>query len=89
MIMHHERRRFGRRTVFKPAWLSNDLFVRLHGIVVDISEGGARLRIDTPENVDGQYLAIPEDNALYQCRIVHRQKDSLGLEFTSLTFSPP
>ena len=79
----HERRRFGRRSVFKMACLMQGLDEISSCIVVDISVGGARIQIDRPEELPGEFgLAIPEDDVLYDCRIVHRQPTSVGVVFT-------
>lgn len=82
--MHREvdLRKFGRRTVFKSAWISLDSHLTHPCIVVDISEGGARLKINQPDRLLPEFmLAIPEDDVLYQCHIAHRQSDLVGVEF--------
>lgn len=82
MLRDADRRKFGRRTVCKPAWISQDLRLAQRCVVIDISEGGARLKIDQPDTLCPEFmLAIPEDDLLYKCRIAHRQKDSVGVEF--------
>ena len=79
----HERRRFGRRQVFKAAVIVLPDATRLPAIVVDISEGGARVQTEHVALVGpGFLLEIPEDDLAYDCRLAHRQAGSVGVEFT-------
>lgn len=77
-----ERRRFGRRTTFKRAEMIDLEGVTRLGIVVDMSEGGARIR--TPEAMDMPAtfdLKIPEDDFVVLCETVHRHTEFAGVRF--------
>ena len=81
----HERRQFGRRAVFKHAqYLGAVNSTPLACIVVDISAGGARIRMTSDNELgDSIYLLIPDDDFAVQCRVVHVNNGYAGLEFIS------
>lgn len=78
-----ELRRFGRRVCCKPAVAVQNLTVRLRCTIIDISEGGARLRLASVNELAAEFLlVVPEDDLVYDCRVVHRHADFAGVEFT-------
>lgn len=80
-----DRRRFGRRAVCKPATVIQNATQKLPCTVVDVSEGGARIRLLAIDSLAGEFmLVIPEDDVVYHCRLVRRLPDSVGVEFTRM-----
>lgn len=78
-----ERRKFGRRSVFKIATVVQGAGDRLFGHVIDISEGGARIQLPEVSLLLPEFfLEIPEDDFVVRCRLVHTQQNSAGVEFT-------
>jgi hypothetical protein len=85
MPRNSDRRRFGRRTVCKPATVVQNATQKLPCTVVDVSEGGARIRMVAIDSLAGEFmLVIPEDDVVYDCRLVRRLPDSAGVEFTRM-----
>ena len=78
-----DRRKFGRRTVLKQAIVMRNFEDLFACIVVDISISGARLHFKRQQVIEDEFmLAIPEEDVLYDCRIIHRQATSVGVTFT-------
>lgn len=79
-----ERRKFGRRTVLKQAVIVTETGERLKCCVVDMSEGGARLRFAGGALPEGEFaLEIPEDDFIVRCQRVHCQPDNTaGVRYT-------
>lgn len=78
-----ERRRFGRRKVFKVASVSLVDGRRVNGIVVDISEGGLRIQSSEAALIHGELvIEVAEDDVVYKGRSVHSTDNSVGVEFT-------
>lgn len=79
---HHERRKFGRRSVFKHAVVVQREGERIPGVVVDISEGGARFQTQDVSRLDKKLiLEIPSDDFVVKCEVVHVLENSVGLKF--------
>lgn len=77
-----DRRRFGRRETFKAAEILLDDGRRCAAVVLDISEGGALLKVqgDLPQE-EHFSLLIPEDDFIVYCRSAHRSGEKMGVEF--------
>ena len=76
------RRQFGRRPAFKPATIVQADGSRIPATVVDLSEGGARIKITEPNRTDDEfYLEIPADDFIVKCRIAHVQEATIGVLF--------
>lgn len=77
-----ERRQFGRRKVFKAAVIIIDGGQRISGNIVDMTVGGARMRVleSIPLTADA-LLEIPGDDIVVKCRIVHVDETSVGLQY--------
>jgi len=77
-----EKRKFGRRAVFKAAVIALDDGQRLPGAVLDMSEGGAKMKLAEPERLTGEfYLEIPEDDLIIKCRLVRIDGQLAGLQY--------
>lgn len=76
-----ERRAFGRRTVFKPAHVLMDDGTVAKCIVVDISEGGARLQTPTELTSAEFFLVFLEDDTATRSRIANRTDRYVGIQF--------
>jgi hypothetical protein len=77
-----EQRKFGRRTVFKPATIVCDDGRRIDGTLLDLSEGGAKIKVPDPDALSGEfYLEIPSDDVIIRCRFVHADDGIAGLKY--------
>lgn len=77
-----EKRKFGRRSTFKPAVIITEDGKKISGVVVDISEGGARFQSQNPEIIPKHFvLEIASDDFTVKCELVHRRQDGVGMQF--------
>lgn len=77
-----ERRRFGRRPVFKLAIVELETGVRLDVKVIDLSDGGARLKLANLDAIQNEFtLEIPEDDLVVKCRVIYRHEAWIGAQF--------
>jgi hypothetical protein len=77
-----EQRKFGRRSVFKGAVLLLDSGERLPGTVLNLSEGGAKIKMANPELLKGEfYLEIPGDDLIVKCSLIHVEGAVAGLQY--------
>jgi hypothetical protein len=75
-------RKFGRRPVFKAAVIELNNGQRLSGTVLDISDGGAKIKLPEPERLIGEfYLEIPGDDFIVKCRLVRIDDAIAGLTY--------
>ena len=78
-----ERRRFGRRKVFKVASVVLADGRRVNGIVVDISEGGLCIQSSEAAIIRGEFaVEVAADDVVYKGRAVHTTGNAVGVEFT-------
>jgi hypothetical protein len=77
-----EQRKFGRRTVFKPAVLKFDDGSSIAATVLDLSDGGAKIKVSNPESIANEFfLEIPSDDVIVRCRRARSDLDGIGAEF--------
>jgi len=77
-----ERRRFGRRAVFKRATIVTDGGVETGCVVVDISADGARLKLSDPAIIpDRLGLMIEDDDFSVHCKVIRREDEHLAVHF--------
>lgn len=77
-----DRRSFGRRNTFKSATILTSSGDKALCVVVNISAGGALLRLRSePSCLDTFELHIEEDDILVLCRVVHRTDGNVGVQF--------
>lgn len=83
--METTERRAVRRRVLKSGTIAySDRFKTLSCTVRDLSEGGARLRVDNPMFVPTHFeLLVEQDGFEADCEIVWRADKDLGVRFTS------
>jgi PilZ domain len=79
-----ERRKFGRRTVLKPALCIASDGGLTECTVVDQSDGGARVQLKSGEPSLEFTLFIPEDDFAVRCIIVHRREGQIGVKYLRL-----
>lgn len=79
--MSIDKRRFGRRTVFKPARLVIENDIAVPCIIVDESEGGARIQVALDRDPSTVLLVIPEEELWVSCAVRHRSAAHMGLEY--------
>jgi hypothetical protein len=80
-----EKRRTPRRRVLKGGIIAfNDRHSTLPCTVRDVSEGGARLRVETSVIAPDLFVLIIElDGVEMDCEVVLRRAKELGVKFTS------
>lgn len=85
--METSERRAVRRRVLKSGTIAyNDRFKTLSCTVRDLSEGGARLRVDNPMFVPSQFVLLMEQDGFEaDCEVVWRADKDVGVRFTSPT----
>jgi hypothetical protein len=77
-----EQRKFGRRPAFKAAVLTLESGERLPGTVLNLSDGGAKIKLAKPELVNGEfYLEIPGDDLIVKCRLIHIENAIAGVQY--------
>lgn len=77
-----EKRKFGRRAVFKPAVIVTDDGRKIAGSVIDISEGGARFQTADPTLIPRVFmLEIAVDDFCVRSEVVHRLAEAVGIKF--------
>jgi len=77
-----DQRKFGRRTVFKPAVIVFDDGRRLPTTLFDLSEGGAKVKVPEPDTLKGEFfLEIPSDDLIIRCRVAHVESNLVGLQY--------
>lgn len=77
-----EQRKFGRRAVFKPAAIVCDDGRRIEGTVLDLSEGGAKIRVSDADALSGEfYLEILPDDLIIRSRLVFADNGIVGVKF--------
>jgi hypothetical protein len=72
-----------RRRTNQPAWMTVDGgFATRQCIVIDISEGGARLRVDDPQFVKPQFqLKFDRTSPGRACKVAWKKGDVVGIKF--------
>jgi hypothetical protein len=77
-----EQRKFGRRAVFKAAVLLLDSGDRIDCTLLDISDGGAKVRIANQEFFPAELiLEVPGDDLMVRCHVVYTEERVMGLQF--------
>jgi PilZ domain len=82
--MFVEKRRLPRRLVHIPAkFATSDSAPLRDCIVVDISDYGARLELDNPNDVPERFTVVmgPNGGPYRRCRVVWRANNQMGVEF--------
>ena len=81
--MSIEQRQSPRQTVNRAAWVDTGAVgARRDCLLVDISETGARLQVDTSPVPDTfQLLLSPGGEERRDCRVVWRSDNQLGVQF--------
>ena len=83
MSISGRKHRPSRRRTSQPAWMTVDGgFAARQCTVLDISEGGARLRIEDPHFVKQQFhLKLERTSPGRACRVAWRKGDVIGIKF--------
>jgi hypothetical protein len=77
-----EQRKFGRRAVFKAAVLLLDSGTRIDCTLLDISDGGAKVRIPNQQIPPVELiLEVPGDDLMVRCHVVYTEDRMVGLQF--------
>jgi hypothetical protein len=77
-----DQRKFGRRPVFKAAVIVFDDGQRLPCTVLDLSEGGAKLKTSAEPLNREFYLEIPEDDLVIRCQLAYVNNGVAGVKYT-------
>ena len=68
--------------MFKAAVIELENGQRLSGTVLDLSEGGAKIKLPEPRRLIGEfYLEIPGDDLIVKCRLIHIDDAIAGLSY--------
>lgn len=80
-----ERRKYRRRPVRYPAWISLGTEIYSDCVLADISEGGARIKVKEDVGVPDHFVLLfnPQGTPNRPCRVVWRREGQLGLKFES------
>jgi PilZ domain len=72
-----------RRRTNQPAWMTIDGgFAARQCTVIDISEGGARLRVEDPQFVKPQFqLKFDRTSPGRACKVAWKRGDVIGIKF--------
>jgi hypothetical protein len=83
MAMFGRKSRPSRRRTSQSAWMTIDgSFATRPCTVVDISEGGARLRVDDPQFVKPRFhLKFERTSPGRACKVAWKKGDLIGVEF--------
>lgn len=77
-----EQRKFGRRTVFKLGTAVFDDGRRIEGTVLDLSDGGAKIKVPDPNLLAGEFFfEIPSDDLIIRCCVAHIDGGVVGLRY--------
>jgi hypothetical protein len=75
-----------RRKLDRPAWIVIDgAFGVRRCALIDISEGGAQIRVDSPSNVPTYFTLSFNQNERRgkQCKVVWRSSSAVGVQFVA------
>ena len=83
MTLFGRKTRPARRRTNQPAWITVDGgFAARQCTVIDISEGGARLRVEDPQFVKQQFqLNLDRTSPGRACKVAWKKGDVIGIEF--------
>lgn len=77
-----DRRSFGRRNTFKSATILTPTGDKVHCVVVNLSAGGALLRLRSElSSLETFELHIEVDDILVLCRVIHHTDGNVGVQF--------
>ncbi len=82
--MHHnDKRKSRRKPIGYCAWIHLDAPKRRDCVLVDISESGARLDVDAPNEVPDRFVLLLSKNGYPRrlCRTVWRTSNQVGVKF--------
>jgi len=83
MSLFGRKTRPARRRTNQPAWITVDGgFATRQCTVIDISEGGARLRVEDPQFVKPQFqLKFERSSPGRACKVAWKKGDVIGIKF--------
>jgi hypothetical protein len=83
MTLFGRKTRPARRRTNQPAWITVDGgFAARQCTVIDISEGGARLRVEDPQFVKPQFqLKLDRTSPGRACKVAWKKGGVIGIEF--------
>ena len=83
MSLFGRKTRPARRRTNQPAWITVDGgFAARQCTVIDISEGGARLRVEDPQFVKREFqLKLERSSPGRACKIAWKNGDVIGIKF--------
>lgn len=80
--MGREQRKCARRKIGCRATVAvNERAPRLDCVIVDISQSGARLVVDTAIELPGEFLLMLSRNVSRRCTLVWRSERKVGVRF--------
>jgi hypothetical protein len=82
--MDSENRKFARRDIDLAVQIEMADGSIVHGVVADVSQGGARLKISNPDGLPEQFMLKLSDKLNRWSRIAWRSAEEIGVEFLSV-----
>jgi hypothetical protein len=86
--MEPENRKFARRDIDLAVQIEMADGSIVHGVVADVSQGGARLKISDPDGLPEQFMLRLSDKLHRWSRIAWRSAEEVGVEFLAAPKDP-
>lgn len=77
------RRRFGRREVFKSATILTDAGLKVPCMVINQSDGGLALKDPLCELPPSFFIIFEEEDKIVRCQIIHQTGEAIGVQFVN------
>jgi PilZ domain len=78
-----ENRKFARRNIDLIVEIETSDGSILRGVLLDLSQGGARLKVDNPDSLPEQFMLKLSDKLHRRSRIAWRSAEEIGVELLS------
>jgi hypothetical protein len=86
--MTSDKRKFTRRPIDLVVQIERSDGLKVSGVLLDLSEGGARLKVSDPDRLPEQVMLKLSNKLSRQSRIAWRSSDEIGVEFVSAPQAP-
>jgi hypothetical protein len=83
-----ENRKFNRRSIDLVVYIDTFDGPPVRGELLDLSQGGVRLKVSDPNSLPDQFMLILSDKLRRWSRIAWRSTDEIGVEFVSAPQRP-
>jgi len=86
--METENRKFTRRNIDLVVQIEIGDGSAVSGVLLDLSQGGARLKVSNPDSLPEQFMLKLSDKLYRRSRIAWRSADEIGVELLSAPQAP-